>query len=122
MNAKEFNAAAELLNMVAIKKQVEGIPSDRLQEICDAERESRLLVLPTKIGGSIYVIYEDEEIDGADMSGVEELKLSGYIKEGEREFYTTYDDKGTCDILKDELFLSREAAEEALIKMCNREV
>ena len=49
MEPQEFNTEVELLNMMAIKKIVDGIHIDRLKIICDAERERRFIVLPEKL-------------------------------------------------------------------------
>ena len=43
----------ELLGTIAYES---GISIDRLSEICNAEREGRCMVLPCKIGDTIYII------------------------------------------------------------------
>lgn len=83
----------------------------------DAEEQSRLIMLPVPIGGVMYATYEYEETDGSIVRGIEEVHLSGYVKEGEREFYTTYDETGTCDFGPDEIFAAHEDAVAALKKM-----
>lgn len=55
-----FNAVVELLNVAAIKKQVEGITPERLQEICEAERAGRLAMLPKRGDRLFYYPYSDE--------------------------------------------------------------
>lgn len=87
-----------------------GIEIDRLKEICAAQKSERLVVLPVPIGEPIYVAYRF----GAE-SGVESQLLSGYIKEGEREFFTTYEEPfGTDDVETGRAFGSYEEAREFL--------
>lgn len=46
------------------------IPADRLQEICEAEAEDRLVVLPCKVGDTVYFAYSEcEKISDAKVSG-----------------------------------------------------
>lgn len=89
------------------------IPLDRLEEICNAERDGRCVVLPCKVGDTVY---------WADADGDEalELPLMGYwvtvFSDGEKKidgcvqaFGRNWSKPfGTC------LFLTREEAEQAL--------
>jgi hypothetical protein len=86
---------------------------DRLQEICNAERDGRCVILPCKVGDTVY---------WADADGDEalELPLMGYwvtvFSDGEKKidgcvqaFGRNWSKPfGTC------LFLTREEAEKAL--------
>jgi hypothetical protein len=58
MKPKEFNAGVELLGMMALKKIVDGIPLDRLEEICNAERDGRCAALPCFFDDTFYDISE----------------------------------------------------------------
>ncbi len=64
MKPKEFNAGVELLGMMALKKMVEGIDLDRLEEICKAEKEGRCQVLPCLMDKPIWVIEKGKIIEG----------------------------------------------------------
>ena len=89
------------------------IPFDRLQQICEAERDGRCVVLPCKVGDTVY---------WADADGDEalELPLMGYwvtvFSDGEKKidgcvqaFGRNWSKPfGTC------LFLTREEAKQAL--------
>lgn len=77
--------------------------------------DGRYIHLPVPLGAPVYVIYRFAEEYGRIVEGVEETRLSGYIKEDDREFYTTHDSVcGSCDVEPDKLFLTREEAEKAL--------
>lgn len=39
---------------IEVKRIVEGIPLDRLEEICTAEKDGRCGVLPCKVGTKLY--------------------------------------------------------------------
>ncbi len=94
-----------------------GIEIDRLKGICKAEREGRLVVLPVPIGKPIYLPYRMGE-----LSGVEEHFLSGYIREGEKEWYTTWEEPfGADDVAVDKAFGSYAEAEAFLEKMMREE-
>lgn len=106
--------------MTAIYKRLaeyedSGLTPEEVQKLVKAKAEGQLIKLPVPIGAPVYVPYRLEEFDGSISDGVEELHLSGYIKEGDREFYTTYDDEyGTEDVDPDELYASHEEAKKAL--------
>ena len=86
---------------------------DRLQEICNAERDGRCVILPCKVGDTVY--WADADSDEA-----LELPLMGYwvtvFSDGEKKidgcvqaFGRNWSKPfGTC------LFLTREEAEQAL--------
>lgn len=50
------NALSATVRMYA--NILDGIPFNRLQEICQAEREGRCVVLPCKVGETVYVTGE----------------------------------------------------------------
>ena len=59
-----------------------------------------------------------EEVDGNEGFCIGKTRLSGYINEGDRAFYTTYDaEDGTMDIEPDLLCKTREAAEAKLTEI-----
>jgi len=109
---KADEAYKELWNTLAALTA--DIPPDEMERLCEAWLAGRVVVLPVPIGAPIYTIYQDEELDGSKDIGVEELHLSGYIKEDENEFYTTYDEHGTCDIPVGRAYTTRAEAEAAL--------
>lgn len=94
-----------------------GLSPAEVNELAKAKSEGRLLILPVPIGGTIYVPYKYKDTDGSIEEGIEESKLSGYIKEGDREFYMTYDELGTNDYDPRDIFLTKEDAEKVLVGM-----
>lgn len=89
-----------------------------VNELAKAKAEGRFLILPVPIGGTIYVPYRFRDpFNGNIDEGIEEPKLAGYVKEGKKEFYTTYDELGSNDHEPGTFFLTREEAEKALKKM-----
>lgn len=47
---------ADFLENEILKTITANIPLDRLQEICEAERNNRIIILPCKRGDTVYVI------------------------------------------------------------------
>lgn len=96
------------------KVLVDGIPAKRLSEICRAEQEGRLVILPCKVGDTVYVLMK--------------RNITTEIEKGTVRNVRRYND-GTwwvefCDLWIDlaferfgkTAFLNREEAEEALEK------
>ena len=55
-------------------KIVEKIGNDRLRELAAAEREGRVVVLPCKVGDTVYVLTSDS-CDGIDETKVNRIVL-----------------------------------------------
>ncbi len=55
-----------------VEQIVSGIPLDRLEEICQAERKGRCMVLPCKVGDILYQDYP-EGVDSAPVMSIEVL-------------------------------------------------
>ena len=97
----------------AVKKVIallDGIDIGRLEAICDAERDGRLVVLPCKVGTRVWVIGQDCDLCH-DMY-TEEPCLFGdceYRKVIESVFLP-----GMTDEFGKTVFLTREEAEKAL--------
>jgi hypothetical protein len=56
VDEKLYQITSETLNRASITA---GIPLDRLESICTAERENRLVVLPCEVGGTVYTIWTE---------------------------------------------------------------
>ena len=94
-----------------------GVTLDRLRELAEADRDGRCVVLPCKVGDTVY--FADPSHPSATIEGI---KLS----KGETEYcWVQYDngpevcelwDEGyfTDDEIGETVFLTREAAEAAL--------
>jgi len=104
---------------------VKGIPLDRLQEICNAERDGRCVVLPCKVGDVLYqididLLYNDKSIR---MYDVENITICGDKDKDILLKYDSYDGvictvenliNGTLYLDYLLTFLTREEAEKAL--------
>jgi hypothetical protein len=82
------------------------IPLDRLQEICNAERDGRCVVLPCKVGDTIYVTI------GHFNKKITESKAV-------KVWFNGFDYRVVCDGIGEltfgkSVFLTKEAAEQAL--------
>ena len=74
---------------------------DRLRELAEADKDGRLVVLPCKVGGTVYRLQYIEQTPGRFVVGVAEIKFALIWLE---EFGKT-------------VFLTREEAEKALEAM-----
>ena len=86
-------------------------------DVIKAHTEGRFIILPVPIGGTIYIPFKYADNDGSVEEGVEEAKISGYMKEGTREFYTLFDENGASDIAPGEFYLTMQEAVKALETM-----
>ena len=103
------------IKMYDALKSIEGIvPFDRLLELADADRAGRLVVLPCKVGDTVYMPvgkwgtitgYEADECDGFHIArdGVLQIKAKCYSG-----------NHGTYGVPGKTVFLTREEAEAAL--------
>ena len=97
------------------------ISLDRLTEICNAERGGRLVVLPCKVGDTVYVVMAGKEIVKMQVGNIYPY---GFIVKGQLcnaylVTHCTYICATFYDIGKT-VFLTREQAEQAL-KGCETE-
>lgn len=100
-----------------MKRQKNTPPLDCSQEVDRADKEGRVVILPVPIGESIFAICEYVEDNGTRIQDIEELKISGYIKENEQEFYITYDEEfGSADVQIRNAFPTYKEAKIALIR------
>ena len=83
---------------VAEVKEFEGVPIDRLRELAQADREGRCVVLPCKVGDTVWRIQYVQNKKGNYVVGIAEIKF-GLLWAS--EFGKT-------------VFLTREEAEKAL--------
>ena len=74
-----------------------GLPIDRLRELAEADKDGRVVVLPCKVGDTVYILRR--AFDGADVVGETELWWDDIPQLGKT------------------VFLTREEAEKALQEM-----
>jgi hypothetical protein len=99
---KARSLRAELVNALT-----KSIPTGRLESICNAERDGRVVVLPCKVGDTVYDRF-------CDAWTVREIDLYEDEKVLARCGHKGTDDY--CALYSDEIFLTREEAEAALRK------
>jgi hypothetical protein len=88
-----------------------GIPLDRLREMCDAEREQRCVVLPCKVGDTVWKIRAVFSYYSKPM----EDRVGGIIiSDKEILVCCTSGVKFSTDSVGKTVFLTREEAEAAL--------
>jgi len=113
-------AIKAMLEVDQLREALKGamVVAEEAQGVMKAKREGRLIELPVPIGGIIYLPYKIQMLDGSIDQGVEEGRLTGYIDEGERKFYT-YCDGAECEgnILVNRAFKTRREALDALETM-----
>lgn len=114
--AEELSAAllAERAEQARIAKRraeiADGIPLDRLEEICQAEHEGRCVTLPVKVGQTVYVLL-DEQIYETEIYHIDlwdHTTPTFWSKVGDQAVDRYEKSFGKT------IFLTREAAEAAL--------
>lgn len=102
-------------------KEFDGLPIDRLRELAKADKDGRVIALPVRpvltqsIGSMLYIIEDGEIVEDSLCEALVGMGSNGEIN----IFYTTLSDQISfeqADIGKT-VFLTREAAEEALEAM-----
>ena len=96
-------------------KAISGIKTSRLEEICNAEREGRCVVLPCKVGDTVWYIpqYGGKPYCGAKEGHAQHITLSSrHWRIQVREHHP----HNTDFVLGKTVFLTREEAEAALAK------
>jgi hypothetical protein len=111
---------AEIDNLEQFREITSGISLDRLREICDAERDGRLVVLPCKVGDTVckhWKVGGKTEIGSALVTGFE------IANDGINYCYRVkrFDRKETIKKFGKTVFLTREEAEAALQKEAQHE-
>ena len=94
------------LKIQLFDKLTKDIPLDRLQEICDAEKDGRLVVFVCKEGDSVFrITTENVDVDGYRM----QYNMQKIIVECKFLHWMS-------DFIGKTVFLTKEEAEQALIK------
>lgn len=114
---ERFGTLLALDELERLRKVTRDIDLDRLTEICNAEREERCVVLPCKIGDTVYHLLRSGYIVMSTVSSIHE----GYGVRGKAEQYIKLRSNNTgyisakLDIsaFGKTVFPTREAAEQA---------
>lgn len=89
---------------------------ERLRELAEADKDGRLAVLPCKIGGTVYLLLQDDVKHNPETCGwyISEDRV-GAIAEGGFYLGDPADDVYVRNVeIGEEVFLTREEAEKAL--------
>lgn len=105
-----------------LKAVKHDIPNDRFEEICEAERDGRCVVLPCKVGDRVWTYgYKDTKIKIikciVNYVDIEELEFDICLIDGEDEIYDINYDKHDGFCFGNHIFKSYEEAEQA-VKEC----
>jgi len=83
------------------------IPLERLEEICNAERDGRLVVLPCKTEDTVFIVYAKKKMLETTVDKRAWTDDDGYMLRTKEEWFKEKDIGKT-------VFLTREEAEKAL--------
>ena len=113
--------AAIMGKAVAQITEFEGLPIARLRELAVADQEGRVIVLPCKVGGTVYAIVQVFGDDGV-RPRIIEKKITGIggnalNKEWMVNKGNKYEDRFSPSEFGRTVFLTREEAEKALAEM-----
>lgn len=102
---------------IAEIKEFNGLPVDRLRELAEADKEGRVVVLPCKVGDTVYSIFGAEVIEKT----VGRVIINGYTTpriwvDLDCSFLSSVTTRWDLGIGKD-FFFTREEAEKALEAM-----
>ena len=101
---------------------VVGIPTARLRELAEAEREGRVVVLPCKVGDTVYMIERIFDIDNGVCDEICARKVIGHGGNNLNKLWLI-GSGGICNVsifvseFGKTVFLTREEAERALQEM-----
>mgnify|MGYP000557877721 CR=1 FL=1 len=91
---------------------------DRLRELAEADKDGRVVVLPCKVGETVYFVNAKQILEFAVVGyAVDETGISWVYSEHVDKTGHTYERTFSPDRIGKTTFLSREEAEKALQKM-----
>lgn len=109
----------EIMRVINMAPELEGVPLDRLRELAEADRDGRLVVRPYRIGETVYALLKDGAIFYPETNGwyISEEIVGAISHDG---FYLgdPVDDVYTPDSeIGKTVFLTKKAAKAALEAM-----
>lgn len=100
---------------IAEIKEFNGLPVDRLRELAEADKAGRLVVLPCKVGDTVYEVTSRKTISEYRVKAIRIELFCTFI---EWDIVAGFVDKSIFGVPVDEIgktvFLTREEAEKAL--------
>lgn len=98
--------------------EFDGLPIDRLREFAEADKEGRVLILPCKVGDTVYFVNAKHILEFTVVGyAVDETGISWVYSEHVDKTGHTYERTFSPDRIGKTTFLSREEAEKALQEM-----
>ena len=88
------------MDMAIIAALFNGIDVDRMKELAEADRAGRLVVLPCKVGDTVYILRR--AFDGADVVGETKLWWDDIPQLGKTVFLTREEAEKALEAMKDE--------------------
>ena len=76
-----------------------GVAAERLRELAEADKDGRVVVLPCKVGDTVYTLLRT--FDGADVVGETELWWTDIPQLGKTVFLTREEAEETLEAMKD---------------------
>lgn len=77
-----------------------GVAAERLRELAEADKDGRVVVLPCKVGDTVYILRRT--FDGADVVGETELWWADIPQIGRTVFLTREEAKKALEAMKDD--------------------
>ena len=108
--------------MINLAAQAVGVEPSRLREIAEADKDGRCVVLPCKVGGTVYMIERIFNIDNGVCDEICARKVIGYGGNNLNALWLI-GSGGICNVsiflseFGKTVFLTREEAEKALQEM-----
>lgn len=98
---EEVNDAVAGAKLMAKAKVVSafGVAAERLRELAEADKDGRVVVLPCKVGDTVYTLLRT--FDGADVVGETELWWTDIPQLGKTVFLTREEAEETLEAMKD---------------------
>lgn len=98
--------------------EFDGLPIDRLRELAEADKDGRVVVLPCKVGDTIYFVNAKQILEFAVVGyAVDETGISWVYSEHVDKTGHTNERTFSPDRIGKTTFLTREEAEKALQEM-----
>lgn len=102
LTPEEVNDAVVGAKLMAKAKVVSafGVAAERLRELAEADKDGRVVVLPCKVGDTVYTLLRT--FDGADVVGETELWWTDIPQLGKTVFLTREEAEKALEAMKDE--------------------
>lgn len=96
----DFNAVFNEDTIVRLDGRCLNVEPVRLRELAEADKAGRLVVLPCKVGDTVYILHRT--FDGADVVGETELWWTDIPQLGKTVFLTREEAEKALEAMKDE--------------------